>query len=190
MQDELEKSIGKKILLIEPVPYNLKELKERVKKFPEVIIEPTAISDKDEIIPFYYIKRSSIEKLKKHWASGIGSFEKDHILNHKNKRFKVSEEDIEEIKIQCLSPQSLIKKYSIEKVEKLMIDVEGSEYKILKSIDYKKVRINNIIFEKKLLIQNGILIIHRHKKDDIKISNKLNILEDRSYGISKILFGN
>ena len=40
-----------------------------------------------------------------------------------------------------------------------------------------------------MLIKNGILIIHRHKKDDIKISNKLNILEDRSYGISKILFG-
>ena len=131
------------------MPYNLKELKERTKKFSNVIIEPTAISDKDETIPFYYIKRSSIEKLKKHWASGIGSFEKNHILNHKNKRFKVSEEDIEEIKIQCLSPQSLIKKYSIEKVEKLMMDVEGSEYKILKSIDYKKVRINNIIFEKK-----------------------------------------
>ena len=104
------------------MPYNLKELKERTKKFSNVIIEPTAISDKDETIPFYYIKRSSIEKLKKHWASGIGSFEKNHILNHKNKRFKVSEEDIEEIKIQCLSPQSLIKKYSIEKVEKLMMD--------------------------------------------------------------------
>ena len=58
---------------------------------------------------------------------------------------------------------------------------------------YRETRINEIIkiiFEKKMLIKNGILIIHRHKKDDIKISNKLNILEDRSYGISKILFGN
>lgn len=58
---------------------------------------------------------------------------------------------------------------------------------------YKETKINEIvkiIFEKKLLIQNGILIIHRHKKDDVKISNKLNILEDRTYGISKILFGN
>ena len=58
---------------------------------------------------------------------------------------------------------------------------------------YRETKINkiiNIIYEKKMLVQNGILIIHRHKKDDIKISNKLNILEDRSYGISKILFGN
>ena len=57
---------------------------------------------------------------------------------------------------------------------------------------YRETKINEIIkiiFKKKMLIKNGILIIHRHKKDDIKISNKLNILEDRSYGISKILFG-
>ncbi len=58
---------------------------------------------------------------------------------------------------------------------------------------YKETKINEIIkiiFEKKLLAQNGILIVHRHKKDNIKITNTLNILEDRTYGISKILFGN
>jgi len=58
---------------------------------------------------------------------------------------------------------------------------------------YKETKINEIIkviFEKRMLIQNGILIIHRHKKDNIKITNKLNILEERSYGISKILLGN
>ena len=41
-----------------------------------------------------------------------------------------------------------------------------------------------------MLIKKGIIIIHRHKKDDIKITNKLKILENRTYGISKILFGN
>ena len=58
---------------------------------------------------------------------------------------------------------------------------------------YKEQRINEIIeiiLEKKILSQNGILIIHRHKKDNIKLTNKLRIIEDRTYGISKILFGN
>ena len=58
---------------------------------------------------------------------------------------------------------------------------------------YKEKRINEIIeiiLEKKILCKNGILIIHRHKKDDIKLTNKLRIIEDRTYGISKILFGN
>jgi 16S rRNA (guanine966-N2)-methyltransferase len=58
---------------------------------------------------------------------------------------------------------------------------------------YKEKKINEIIeiiLEKKILTQNGILIIHRHKKDNIKLTNKLRIIEDRTYGISKILFGN
>ena len=58
---------------------------------------------------------------------------------------------------------------------------------------YKEKRINEIIekiLEKKLLNKNGILIIHRHKKDNINITEKLRIIEDRNYGISRILFGN
>ena len=58
---------------------------------------------------------------------------------------------------------------------------------------YKEKRINEIIktiLEKKLLNKNGILIIHRHKKDNIRITEKLKIIENRVYGISKILFGN
>ena len=34
------------------------------------------------------------------------------------------------------------------------------------------------------------MIIHRHKKDNINITEKLNIVENRNYGISKIIFGN
>ena len=58
---------------------------------------------------------------------------------------------------------------------------------------YKETRINEIIeiiLKRKMLTQNGIVILHRHKKDNIKITNKLKILEDRNYGISKLLFGN
>ena len=45
------------------------------------------------------------------------------------------------------------------------------------------------ILEKKILSNNGIMIIHRHKKDDIIIPNKFKILDTRSYGISKIIIG-
>ena len=58
---------------------------------------------------------------------------------------------------------------------------------------YQEKRINEIIkiiLEKKLLSKNGIMIIHRHKKDNIQIINELNIIENRIYGLSKILFGN
>ncbi len=58
---------------------------------------------------------------------------------------------------------------------------------------YREDRINSlieIIIQEKILKKNGILIIHRHKKDNIKISKKFQILDERSYGISKIIIGN
>ena len=91
----------------------------------------------------------SISKLGKHWASGIGSFNKNHILDHRTKRFKIEEKDIDEIEIEFITFNDLIEKYLIESIDKLQIDVEGAEYEILKSIDYKKINISSIQFESK-----------------------------------------
>ena len=58
---------------------------------------------------------------------------------------------------------------------------------------YKELRLNQIlerIKEQNLLQENGIIILHRHKKDILEISNKVNIIEERFYGISKISYAN
>jgi 16S rRNA (guanine966-N2)-methyltransferase len=57
---------------------------------------------------------------------------------------------------------------------------------------YKEEKINLIIDsikKRNLLNKKGIIIIHRHKKDYIKISNKIEIIDERNYGISKIMIG-
>lgn len=57
---------------------------------------------------------------------------------------------------------------------------------------YKEKNLNSLIdliIDKKILDKKGILIIHRHKKDDLEISKKIQILDERNYGISKIVFG-
>ena len=58
---------------------------------------------------------------------------------------------------------------------------------------YKEKRLNLIIekiLKKNILNKNGIIIVHRHKKDNIKITKKLKIIDLRLYGISKIIFAN
>jgi len=35
-----------------------------------------------------------------------------------------------------------------------------------------------------------VIIIHRHKKDNLKFNSKINFFEERVYGNSKIFFGN
>ena len=46
------------------------------------------------------------------------------------------------------------------------------------------------IFEYNLLKNNGVIIIHRHKKEFDKFPLKFEIIEEKSYGISKVIFGN
>ena len=96
-----------------------------------------------------HFDENSIPKLGKHWASGIGSFDKQHILNHKSKRFNINEDDIENIEIDFITFDNLIKKYEIDSIDNLQIDVEGAEYEILKTIDFKKTNISSIQFESK-----------------------------------------
>ena len=143
----LEEHQNQNILLVEPVTYNIALLRENSAKYNNITIEISAVSEKNEIKKFYYIKPDAVKKLGKHWASGIGSFDKQHILNHKNKRFLVSDLDIEEINIQYLTFSDLTNKYSISSIGLLQIDVEGAEFEILNSIDFKKIEIKKIIFE-------------------------------------------
>jgi len=58
---------------------------------------------------------------------------------------------------------------------------------------YKEKRLSNLlnnILDLKLLKDNGIIIIHRHKKEKEIFPIKFNILKIKTYGISKIIFGN
>ena len=58
---------------------------------------------------------------------------------------------------------------------------------------YKELRINKLIekiIQKKILKNDGLIIIHRHKKDKLEISKKLKVLDFRNYGISKVYFLN
>ena len=58
---------------------------------------------------------------------------------------------------------------------------------------YKEKRVFSIlmnIFESNILKQKGIIIIHRHKKEKNIFPEKFKIIEEKTYGISKVIFGN
>ena len=46
-----------------------------------------------------------------------------------------------------------------------------------------------LIFNKNLLNKNGIIILHRNKTTREKLPNYFEIVDERTYGISKIIFG-
>ena len=149
IKGEIEKILPEKILLVEPVPHNVVEIKKNLNNLEGIKIEQVALSDKNETRNFYFVKNTSIHKLKKHWSSGIGSFNKQHLLDHKSKRFKIEEEDIDKISIEAIRFKDLVDKYNINQIDKLLVDVEGSEFAILNDIDLSSINIKKIIFEYK-----------------------------------------
>ena len=58
---------------------------------------------------------------------------------------------------------------------------------------YKEKRLSNIIdniFQEKILNKDGVIIVHRHKRENDEFSKNFKILDEKKYGISKIIFGN
>jgi len=55
-----------------------------------------------------------------------------------------------------------------------------------KNKELKKILVN--IYDQEILDKNGIIVAHRHKKEYDKIPNYFSIIEEKNYGISKIIF--
>ena len=177
---------GKKLLL--PKDKNTRPLKDLVK---ESIFNLLEHSNKINI----NLKDSTILDL----FSGSGSFgieclsrESKHVCFFENyfKAIKVLEKNLLLLKNE--------KKFQIFKEN--CFEYFNSDNQINKKFDiifidppYKEIKINMLIeriIYKKLLKKNGILIIHRHKKDKVVITEKINIFDTRSYGVSKVYFAN
>ena len=108
------------------------------------------------------------------YAGAINILEKNLSLFKNEKKFEI-------FKIDCFkffnSYQKINKKFDI----------------IFLDPPYKEKRVNELIekiIENKILNPDGIIIIHRHKKDKIEITDKIKIFDVRNYGLSKVYFAN
>lgn len=131
--------------------------------------------------------------------SGTGSFGIE-CLSQKAKKVIFIENYIEAIKILEKNLKSLKDINNYEVIKNDCFIFSKYEKKIKSKFDiifidppFKEIKINEIIEkikDRELLEVNGVIIIHRHKNDEIKLTKKVSIIEERFYGISKISFLN
>ena len=79
----------------------------------------------------------------------------------------------------------ILKKFKLENL-KLKYDI------VFLDPPYKEKALENIlntILANKILKDNGIIIIHRHKKESDEFPKNFHLIEEKKYGISKIIFG-
>jgi FkbM family methyltransferase len=154
------KECNGQLICIEPVAEFFAKLKESYKNIPNVYFENVAIADKAGEFSFYRLGVDPVEYGYPEWLQQLGSLKMERMEkiwdNYENnpslKEFYLKNR-IEE-KVQCLTFQDIIQKYSIKQVDLLQIDVEGYEYEILSSINYSSTPIRFINYESVLLQKN------------------------------------
>ena len=174
---------GKKIL--EPKDTLTRPLKDLTK---ESIFNILNHSNKFEI----NLKKSNILDL----FSGVGSFGIECLSRgSKEVVFVEKYNAVLPILKKNLNSLKLIENYKI--IEKDIYDVAfftSLEKKfdiIFMDPPYKDKNLNLLldnIKNEKILKKNGILVIHRHKNEKDLIPNKLKVIEEKKYGLSKIIF--
>ena len=176
---------GKKILL--PKDKLTRPLKDLTKESIFNIIKHSKLLDVN-------IENSNILDL----FSGVGSFgleclsrgaENVTFIENYKEVLIVLKKNIESLKKQNFS-------YTIEKdiFAKNTLEALNNKFDIIfMDPPYKEKKLVDLldtIIKLKLLKNNGIIIIHRHKKEEDEFPNQFNLIMKKKYGISKIIFGN
>jgi FkbM family methyltransferase len=127
-------------VIVEAVP----EYFDKIEKVEGVSYENVVIGDKIGNVPFYYIPQETIiEKKLPDWARGLGSLNKKHPIVTSNGW----ENLVKEIIIPMITVKALLDKHSINHIDYLKIDTEGSDCDILQKFDLSKI--DKMVFEHK-----------------------------------------
>lgn len=135
-------------ILVEPVPQYFEALKINYAHLSGLVFENIAISDSPEPKKFYYLDDS--DSTLPDWARGLGSFYEEEVVSAEMPG-KNTRDYLRNIEVPCLSLDALLQKHNYPQVDLLMIDTQGFDGKIIKQINFAKLKPKVIVFEHHLL---------------------------------------
>jgi FkbM family methyltransferase len=135
-------------ILVEPVPHIFRKLVRNYDGFARLILENVAIAAEDGELPFYYLSEPDAgeEARLPDWYDGIGSFSRDTLLTHTKDIPDLAERLVTE-KVPTLTFDSLCARHGVSEVDLLIVDTEGYDWEIVKSIDFARWRPQLVIYE-------------------------------------------
>ena len=137
-------------ILIEPIPFYFNKLKERYQEKDNLFLENIAIASLEENRDMYYVAPQFINKSNlPTWVNGLGSFSVEHLHKHGIPNAAILKEPVK-----CCPLTSLVKRYDIQNIGLLAIDAEGYDVEVLKSLDFRVIKPEKIIYESKHLVES------------------------------------
>lgn len=131
-------------ILVEPVKYIYEELRRTYASQSNLHFENSALNmnsgsrniyrlrKTDDPLPWFYEK--------------LATFHKDVLIKHKVFIPNILNYIVEE-QITCITFDELIRRYNVQKIDLLVIDTEGHDYEILKTINFNYLRPKAIFLE-------------------------------------------
>jgi len=148
----------------------------------------------------FELKKSNVLDL----YSGTGSFglecisrqaDKVTFVEKQKEAIQILEKNIEKIKAKKNTRVFYDDVFNLIMKEKNGLSILSDNLKndlIFCDPPFKDTNINNLIeliIKKNLLKEDGIIILHRHKNSSEKLTPYFKVIEQRIYGISKIIYG-
>jgi FkbM family methyltransferase len=135
-------------IMVEPVPYLFERLRRNYAGSERIALERAAITGSDGRGHFYCL--AEVEDPAREglplWYDQIGSFDRSFVLGFRDKIPDV-ETRLVRIEVPCLTFESLCRKHEVTSLDLLLIDAEGHDWSIIRSIDLSTRHPRLLIFE-------------------------------------------
>jgi len=135
-------------IMVEPVPYVFERLRRNYRAIDRVALENIAVGERDGELPFYYLRDAGEAERRTlpDWYDGIGSFSRETVLNHASHIPDV-ERRLVSRSVPTLTFESLCERHRVGRLDLLVIDTEGYDWRILRDIDFGRRRPQVLVYE-------------------------------------------
>ena len=135
-------------VMVEPVPYVFARLQANYAGVEGVALENAAIAERDGRLPFFHLRDADAGERAAlpDWYDGVGSFNRDAILTHAPQMPDIAER-IVELEVPALTFATLLERHGIDRPDLLVIDTEGHDWAIIRSIDLDRHGPRLMIYE-------------------------------------------
>ena len=110
-------------------------------------------------------------------------------IENEKSAFEILEKNIEKLKIKKKTKIFFNDVFNIIEKQKILLSKFDLIFCDPPFKDKNMEKLIELIFNRNLLKENGVIVLHRNKATKEKLPNNFKILDERVYGISKILFG-
>lgn len=140
-------------LLVEPVPHLYEKLVARYRDRPGMQLERAAISTREGEAPLYRLR--SIPGQTPEWFNQLATLDREVLLKHRSSIPEIDSLLIEE-RVPTVRLDTLLARRGISRIDLLVIDAEGHDFEILRTLDLTRFKPTLLMFE------------HQHLSEDDK----------------------